>query len=82
MKSCNKAGVTAVLDHHGSAAPPAPSARRILVASLVLGGILGGALAPILAQALAERGGLMLVGLYLAGAALVSLLSLLWIGPD
>jgi MFS family permease len=46
-----------------------------------LGGILGGALAPILAQALAERGGLKLVGLYLAGAALVSLLSLLWIGP-
>jgi len=46
-----------------------------------LGGILGGALAPILAQALADRGGLMLVGLYLAGAALVSLVSLLWIGP-
>jgi MFS family permease len=46
-----------------------------------LGGILGGALAPILAQALAERGGLKLVGLYLAGAAFVSLVSLLWIGP-
>jgi MFS family permease len=46
-----------------------------------LGGILGGALAPILAQALADRGGLDLVGLYLAGAALVSFVSLLWIGP-
>jgi MFS family permease len=46
-----------------------------------LGGILGGALAPILAQALADRGGLTLVGVYLAGAALVSLVSLLWIGP-
>lgn len=48
-----------------------------------LGGILGGALAPILAraQALADRGGLMFVGLYLAGAAFVSLVALLWIGP-
>jgi MFS family permease len=46
-----------------------------------LGGILGGALAPILAQALADQGGLMLVGVYLAGAAFVSLLSLFFIGP-
>ena len=45
-----------------------------------VGGILGGALAPIIAQALADRGGLWLVGLYLAGAAFVSLVSLLWIG--
>ena len=45
-----------------------------------VGGILGGALAPILAQALAERGGLPLVGLYLGGAALVSLVALLPLG--
>jgi MFS family permease len=44
-----------------------------------VGGILGGALAPIIAQALADAGGLWFVGLYLAGAALVSLLALLWI---
>jgi MFS family permease len=49
--------------------------------SFNLGGILGGALAPIVAQALADRGGLSFVGLYLAGAAFVSLVSLLWIGP-
>ncbi|HET9934413.1 MAG TPA: MFS transporter [Polyangiaceae bacterium] len=42
-----------------------------------VGGILGGALAPIIAQALALRGGLSLVGLYLSGAALVSLIALL-----
>jgi MFS family permease len=42
-----------------------------------IGGILGGALAPILAQALAEHGGLVLVGIYLAVAALVSLAALL-----
>ena len=42
-----------------------------------VGGIFGGALAPILAQALAERGGLAFVGLYLSGAALVSLVALL-----
>jgi hypothetical protein len=41
-----------------------------------VGGILGGALSPIIAQALALRGGLSLVGLYLSGAALVSLLAL------
>jgi MFS family permease len=48
--------------------------------SFNVGGILGGALAPIIAQALADRGGLGFVGLYLAGAGLVSLLALLWIG--
>jgi MFS family permease len=42
-----------------------------------VGGILGGALAPMLAQALAERGGLVPVGLYLSGAGLVSLIALL-----
>jgi metabolite-proton symporter len=59
-----------------------PARVRYTGASLSfnLGGILGGALAPIIAQALADRGGLWLVGLYLAGAALVSLLALLWIG--
>ena len=41
-----------------------------------LGGILGGALAPLIAAALATRGGLVPVGLYLSGAALVSLVAL------
>lgn len=38
-----------------------------------LGGILGGALAPIVAQALAVRGGLGFVGLYLVAAGILSL---------
>jgi MFS family permease len=60
-----------------------PARVRYTGASLSfnVGGILGGALAPVIAQALADRGGLWLVGLYLAGAATVSLVSLLWIGP-
>jgi hypothetical protein len=41
-----------------------------------VGGILGGGLAPMLAQILAERGGLVPVGFYLGGAALVSLIAL------
>ncbi|MDZ5649629.1 MFS transporter [Nitrospirillum sp. BR 11828] len=41
-----------------------------------LGGILGGGVAPALAQSLAQSGGLPYVGLYLAGAALVSLAAL------
>jgi MFS family permease len=41
-----------------------------------VGGILGGALAPLIAQALADWGGLMPVGFYLSGAALVSLIAL------
>jgi len=41
-----------------------------------VGGILGGALAPMIAQALATRGGLMPVGLYMSGAAVVSLIAL------
>jgi MFS family permease len=42
-----------------------------------VGGILGGALAPVIAQALSQKGGLWPVGVYLSGAALVSLLGLL-----
>jgi MFS family permease len=45
--------------------------------SFNIGGIFGGALAPILAQALAERGGLDLVGVYLGTAALISFVALL-----
>jgi MFS family permease len=41
-----------------------------------IGGIFGGALAPILAQALAERGGLAFVGLYLGAAAATSFIAL------
>ncbi|ALJ12966.1 MFS transporter [Sphingopyxis macrogoltabida] len=43
------------------------------------GGILGGAMAPIIAQALAERGGTPMVGLYLALAGVVSWLGLLMV---
>ncbi|MGC4091258.1 MAG: MFS transporter [Polyangiaceae bacterium] len=55
-----------------------PARVRYTGASLAfnVGGILGGALSPVIAQALALRGGLGLVGLYLSGAALVSLLAL------
>lgn len=45
--------------------------------SFNVGGIFGGALAPILAQALADRGGLALVGLYLSAAAAISFVALL-----
>ncbi|MDO8379930.1 MFS transporter [Phenylobacterium sp.] len=41
-----------------------------------IGGILGGGLAPMIAQALADRGGLVPVGYYLSGAALISLTAL------
>lgn len=41
-----------------------------------VGGIIGGGLTPIIAQALADRGGLSLVGLYLSGAALASFVAL------
>jgi metabolite-proton symporter len=45
-----------------------------------VGGILGGGLAPMIAQALADRGGLVPVGLYLSAAALVSLVPLALLG--
>ena len=56
-----------------------PARVRYTGASLSfnVGGILGGALSPVIAQALALRGGLEWVGLYLSAAALVSLLALL-----
>ena len=44
--------------------------------SFNVGGILGGALAPLAAQALAERGGLFFVGLYLAAAATISFVAM------
>ena len=46
-----------------------------------VGGILGGGLAPMIAASLAERGGLAPVGLYLSGAALLSLVALIPAGP-
>ena len=54
-----------------------PARVRYTGASLAfsVGGILGGGLAPFLAQALADRGGLGAVGVYLGTAALVSLLA-------
>jgi MFS family permease len=59
-----------------------PARVRYTGASLSfnVGGIIGGGLTPMAAQALADRGGLVLVGLYLAAAALVSLLALAVIG--
>lgn len=42
-----------------------------------LAGIIGGGLTPVAAQALAERGGLWLVGGYLAALSLLSLVALL-----
>ena len=42
-----------------------------------VGGIIGGGLAPLIAQALADRGGLIYVGLYLGTAASLSLIALL-----
>jgi len=46
------------------------------------GGILGGAMAPIVAQALADRGGTAMVGLYLAIAGIVSWVGLRLVRPD
>ena len=45
-----------------------------------LGGVIGGGLTPALAQVMAERGGLGPVGLYLAGAAVLSVVGLLAAG--
>lgn len=55
-----------------------PARVRYTGASIAfnVGGIIGGGLAPVAAQYLASRGGLGLVGVYLAGAGLVSLLAL------
>ncbi|HVI33936.1 MFS transporter [Phenylobacterium sp.] len=46
-----------------------------------VGGILGGGLTPMAAQALADRGGLTPVGLYLSAAALISFLALMALKP-
>ena len=58
-----------------------PAQVRYTGASMAfnVGGILGGALTPIIAEALVGWGGLSLVGIYLGGAALVSLIALLWL---
>jgi hypothetical protein len=55
-----------------------PARVRYTGASLAfnIGGILGGALSPIIAQALAEKGGLLPVGLYMSAAGLVSFIAL------
>ncbi len=45
-----------------------------------IGGVIGGALTPAVAAAMAVRGGLAPVGLYLAGAAVLSLIGLVWAG--
>ena len=55
-----------------------PARVRYTGASLTfnVGGILGGGIAPILAQALADRGGLPFVGVYLGAAATISLVAI------
>jgi MFS family permease len=60
-----------------------PARVRYTGASLAfnIGGILGGGIAPFLAQALADRGGLPFVGLYLGSAAAISLVALLSLKP-
>ena len=60
-----------------------PARVRYTGASLAfsVGGILGGGVTPLLAQWLADRGGLLLVGVYLSGAALISLVALLTLPP-
>jgi MFS family permease len=59
-----------------------PARVRYTGASLSfnVGGIIGGGLTPMAAQALADRGGLTPVGLYLSAAALVSFLALTALG--
>jgi metabolite-proton symporter len=58
-----------------------PARVRYTGASMAfnVGGILGGGLAPMIAQALADRGGLQPVGLYLGACALISLVALLFL---
>jgi metabolite-proton symporter len=55
-----------------------PARVRYTGASMAfnLGGILGGAVAPLLATSLAASGGLFYVGVYLSGAAVISLIAL------
>lgn len=56
-----------------------PARVRYTGASIAfnIGGIIGGGLAPVIAQALADRGGLWWVGLYLSAAAGISLIALI-----
>ena len=60
-----------------------PARVRYTGASLAfnVGGILGGGIAPWFAQKLADSGGLFFVGLYLGGAALISLTALVTLPP-
>ncbi|MCW2391015.1 MFS family permease [Sphingobium sp. B1D7B] len=46
-----------------------------------VGGIIGGAMAPIAAQYLVSTHGVSAVGLYLSGAAVISLIGLVWLAP-
>ncbi|MEO5640146.1 MAG: MFS transporter [Sphingomicrobium sp.] len=56
-----------------------PARVRYTATSLAfnMGGIIGGGMTPVIAQLLAQRGGLGLVGAYLAGAALISTIGIL-----
>jgi MFS family permease len=59
-----------------------PARVRYTGASMTfnVAGVLGGGLTPLIAQTLALRGGLLLVGLYSGGAALISLVALAALG--
>lgn len=59
-----------------------PPQVRYMATSLAfnIGGIIGGGLTPFLAQMMAEKGGLQMVGLYLAGAAVLSIIGLAFAG--
>jgi len=61
-----------------------PARVRYTGASMTfnVAGVLGGGLTPLIAQTLASKGGLVLVGYYMSGAAAVSLVALLMLVPS
>ncbi len=60
---------------------PAPVRYTGVSIAFNVGGILGGGFAPGVAQTLADKGGLAFVGLYISGAAVLTLIALLSVSP-